>query len=104
METPEKSSNARVAAIVALVAVFVVVAIVVASAGGGGGSGNSQAQNGGSPGKAQKQSHRKVYVVKPGDTFSGIAQKVGISVDKLQRLNPHIDQFTLQSGDRVKLR
>jgi LysM repeat protein len=104
METPEKSSNARVAAILALVAVFVVVLIVIASTGGGGGSGNSKAQGGASSAKSHKQSHRKIYVVKPGDTFSGIAQKIGISVDKLQRLNPHIDQFTLQSGDRVKLR
>jgi LysM repeat protein len=104
METPEKSSNARVAAILALVAVFVVVLIVIASAGGGGGSGSSQAKGNGGPAKSHKDSHRKVYVVKPGDTFSEIAQKVGISVEKLQQLNPHIDQFTLQSGDRVKLR
>ena len=103
MESPEKSSNARVAAILALVAVFVVVLIVIVSAGGGGGSGDSSSQATG-PAKRSKQSHRKIYVVKPGDTFSRIAQKVGISVDKLQRLNPHVDQFTLQSGDRVKLR
>ena len=63
-----------------------------------------EVQGGASSAKSHKQSHRKIYVVKPGDTFSGIAQKIGISVDKLQRLNPHIDQFTLQSGDRVKLR
>jgi LysM repeat protein len=43
-------------------------------------------------------------VVKPGDTLSVIADKIGISVEQLQRLNPHIDQFSLQSGDRVKLR
>jgi LysM repeat protein len=106
METPEKSSNARVAAILALVAVFVVVLIVIASVGGGGGgdSGSSQANGSGGTAKSHKDSHRKVYVVKPGDTFSEIAQKVGISVNKLQSLNPHIDQFTLQSGDRVKLR
>ena len=41
---------------------------------------------------------------KQGDTFSEISHKVGISVETLQQLNPHIDQFTLQSGDRVKLR
>jgi LysM repeat protein len=54
--------------------------------------------------KAQKQSARKIYVVKPGDTLSVIADKIGISVEQLQRLNPHVDQFSLQSGDRVKLR
>jgi len=108
METPQQSSNARLAAILALIAVFIVLmVVVVTSLGGGGGSGKSAAPNGGrlqSTAKAQKQSARKIYVVKPGDSLSVIAGKVGISVEQLQRLNPHVDQFSLQSGDRVKLR
>jgi LysM repeat protein len=108
METPQQSSNARLAAILALIAVLIVLmVVVVTSLGGGGGSGKSPAHNGGqrqSTAKAKKQSARKTYVVKPGDSLSVIADKVGISVEQLQRLNPHIDQFSLQSGDRVKLR
>ncbi|MEK6251802.1 MAG: LysM domain-containing protein [Actinomycetota bacterium] len=106
METPQQSSNARLAAILALIAVFIVLMVVVVTSLGGGGSGKSAAHNGGqsqSTAKA-KQSARKIYVVKPGDSLSVIADKVGISVEQLQRLNPHIDQFSLQSGDRVKLR
>jgi LysM repeat protein len=108
METPQQSSNARLAAILALIAVLIVLmVVVVTSLGGGGGSGKSAAPKGGrsqSTAKAQKQSVRKIYVVKPGDSLSVIADKVGTSVEELQRLNPHIDQFSLQSGDRVKLR
>ena len=109
METPQQSSNARLAAILALIAVFIVLMVVVVSSlgGGDGGSGKSPAHRGRgsqSTATAQKQSTRKIYVVKPGDTLSVIADKVGISVEQLQRLNPHVDQFSLQSGDRVKLR
>lgn len=107
METPQQSSNARLAAILALIAVLIVLMVVVVTSLGGGGSGKSAPHNGGrsqSTAKAQKQSARKTYVVKPGDSLSVIADKVGISVEQLQRLNPHIDQFSLQSGDRVKLR
>ena len=109
METPKQSSNARLAAILALIAVLIVLMVVVVTSlgGGDGGSSKSVAHKGArsqSTAKAQKQSARKTYVVKPGDTLSVIADKIGISVEQLQRLNPHIDQFSLQSGDRVKLR
>jgi LysM repeat protein len=105
---PSQSSNARIAAIGALAVAFIVVlVIVVSSSGGGGGSDHSSPipKAGGASAKPQSsESGRKVYVVKPGDTFSVIAGKVGISVVKLQQLNPGIDQFSLHSGDRVKLR
>ncbi len=106
---PSQSSNARIAAIGALAIAFVVVLVVIVSSlGGGGDSGQSFTQSSKSGGQVAKskpvESGRKVYVVKPGDTFSQIAGKVGISVDKLQALNAGIDQFSLHSGDRVKLR
>jgi LysM repeat protein len=104
METPQQSSAARLAAVLALVVAFVVIVVLVASSLGGGGSGQSSAHRGGQGGATFGRSGRQTYVVKPGDTFSRIAHKVGISVERLQRLNPKIDQFTLQSGDRVKLR
>jgi LysM repeat protein len=107
MDTPQ-SSNARLAAIIALAVAFIVLlVIVVSSLGGGGGSGGNATRTIGrtkSSKTAANGSQRKVYVVKPGDTFSRIAHKVGIPVDRLQTLNPKIDQFSLQSGDRVKLR
>ncbi len=104
METPQQSSNARLLAIIALVAVFVVLMVVIVTSLGGDSGSSRKGARTQSTAKAQKQSSRKTYVVKPGDTFSAIAHKVGISVERLQKLNPRIDQFTLQSGDRVKLR
>jgi LysM repeat protein len=107
METPQ-SSNARLAAIIALAVAFIVLLVVIVSSlGGGGGSGDHATRTIGrpqSPKPIPNGSQRKIYVVKPGDTLSLIAHKVGIPVDRLQTLNPNIDQFSLQSGDRVKLR
>jgi LysM repeat protein len=107
---PSQSSNARIAAIGALAVAFVVLLVVVVSSfGGGDGSSPNHSspasKSAGQPASSQpNESGRKIYVVKPGDTFSVIAAKVGIGVEKLQRLNPGIDQFSLHSGDRVKLR
>ena len=102
METPQQSSAARLAAILALAVAFAVIAVVGVSSLGAGDSGRNPSSTVG--GKAGAQSNRKTYVVKPGDTLSRIAAKVGVSVEALQRLNPKLDQFSLQSGDRVKLR
>jgi LysM repeat protein len=107
MDSPQ-SSNARLVAIIALAVAFIVLVVIIASSlGGGGGSGDNATRTIGRPKSAKPAadgSQRKIYVVKPGDTFSRIAHKVGIPVDELQTLNPNIDQFSLQSGDRVKLR
>ena len=45
-----------------------------------------------------------VYVVKTGDTLAGIAQQVGLSVERLQELNPELDPQALVSGQEIKLR
>jgi LysM repeat protein len=44
------------------------------------------------------------YVVKPGDTLSGIATQAGISLTTLERLNPRISPNALQTGERLRLR
>jgi len=45
-----------------------------------------------------------VYVVKKGDTLGGIAESTGVPVERLQELNPGLDQFSLVAGQRIKLR
>lgn len=45
-----------------------------------------------------------VYVVKEGDTLGAISEKVGISVEQLQTLNPDLDPQALVSGQQIKLR
>lgn len=47
---------------------------------------------------------RKTYVVRSGDTLSSISLDTGVSVAKLQSLNPNVDVQALQPGQRLKLR
>lgn len=50
------------------------------------------------------QPQQPEYVVQTGDTLGSIAAKTGVSVNKLQQLNPHLDPQALVSGQRIKLR
>ena len=47
---------------------------------------------------------RKVYVVKPGDTPSGIAEKTGVPLEDILALNPTLDPQTLAPGTKIRLR
>lgn len=44
------------------------------------------------------------YVVQNGDTLTSISEKTGVSVERLQELNPDIDPQILNSGERLRLR
>ncbi|WP_354697838.1 hypothetical protein DSM112329_03487 [Paraconexibacter sp. AEG42_29] len=46
----------------------------------------------------------KTYVVKRNDTLSGIAQKTGLTIVHIQRLNANLDVNTLRVGRRLTLR
>lgn len=46
---------------------------------------------------------RRTYTVRAGDTPSGIAERVGISLDTLLELNPDVDPQLLSPGQRLKL-
>src|ERR1700759_3055331 len=57
------------------------------------------------PKHAKKPVHRtSVYVVKSGDSLSGISAKTGVSVATLESLNPGVDPNALQTGQRLTLR
>jgi LysM repeat protein len=45
----------------------------------------------------------KVYVVKTGDTLSGIAVKYGVSTSEIEALNPKISGSTLVVGAKLKV-
>ena len=47
---------------------------------------------------------KKVYVVQTGDTFGTIAAKVGISIERLQALNPGVSSNALQVGQKLRTR
>jgi len=53
--------------------------------------------------KSTKKKKRKIYVVKAGDTPSGIAEKNDISLEKLLDLNPDLDPQTMAPGQKVRL-
>jgi LysM repeat protein len=103
-------SPARFLAPLALVA-FVVALFMVVSATGGGedGSGNpasntSQPEATATPtASAKPERRRRVYIVKPGDTPSGIAEKTGVSLEQLEEANPDLDPQLLAPGQRIRL-
>lgn len=106
------SAPARVFAAAALIVGFLLVVVVIAGSvggdgdGGNGGTGsttqtsaNGKGGGGGKTGKA-----RRFYVVQNGDTLTSIALKTGVSVDRIEALNPGVDPQILVSGDKLKLR
>jgi LysM repeat protein len=44
------------------------------------------------------------YVVQNGDTLTSIAHKTGVSVARIQELNPGVDPQILISGEKLQLR
>ena len=53
---------------------------------------------------AAREPTRRTYVVRAGDTLSAISLRTGVTVVRLQALNPDVDVQALQPGERLKLR
>ncbi len=53
--------------------------------------------------KSSKKKKKRVYVVKAGDTASGIAAKTGVTVITMEKLNKNFDPQTLSPGQRIRL-
>ena len=51
----------------------------------------------------RRTKRRRAYTVKSGDTLSSIALKTGVSLERIQALNPKHDSQSLQTPPRVKL-
>jgi LysM repeat protein len=103
-----RRSPARLLAPLALVG-FVVALLVVINGAGDGNSTKTGARPAASasatPTKKQKaRKQRKRYVVKAGDTPSGIAEKTGVPLSQILELNPDLDDQSLTVGDKLKLR
>jgi LysM repeat protein len=107
-------SPARFLAPLALLGFVVALLLVVShSTSDSGSSGNdaqtTQEQPASSPssksgGKSSSHKGPRFYRVKPGDTPTSIASKVGVPLSQIQQLNPNLDPQTLNVGDRIKLR
>jgi LysM repeat protein len=118
MDTAARRSPLRILAPVALIVFGLALVLIISSAnggGGGGGASSTSAEKARDLGPGAAKSTRKksssrdklpksVYIVKSGDTLGSISQKVGVSVAKLQELNPNLDQFSLVAGQKIKIR
>jgi hypothetical protein len=122
METRPKSP-ARILAPVALVVFALALILVIAGSGGGGDGGESSRASSerkerdlgtSSSERERRREERRerredrlpedVYVVQEGDTLEEISDKTGVPVERLEELNPGLDQFQLTEGQRIKLR
>ena len=93
----------RYLAILALVAVLVATAVVV-RAGIRDTHHRAKTQAATLPSSHRARRPRKFYVIRPGDSLSTISVKTGVPVATLEALNPSVDQYALQAGQRLKLR
>ena len=104
-------SPARFLAPLALVAVVIALFMVVSSSTKESRNGGSTRQTSGAtptatPGGKAKRERKgpRRYTVKAGDTPSSIADKTGVPLEQILRLNPDLDPQTLAPGQRIKLR
>jgi LysM repeat protein len=117
MDTGRRSTALRILAPLALIAFGVALAMIVTSA-------NSPSSSSSSDSNAAEKTRdlgtsttksrstrttrdrlpKRFYVVESGDTLGSISEKVGVSVEKLQELNPDLDQFSLVAGQKIKIR
>ncbi len=100
-------SPARFLAPLALVAVTVALLMVISSSrsdsGGEEPASNSQPAATSTPSPDKPRRKRRFYVVKPGDTPSGIAEATGVTLEQLEEENPDLDPQLLAPGQRIKL-
>jgi len=71
----------------------------------GGSSASEQAVSGttGTP-PTTRRGTGKFWVVKAGDTFAVISTATGVSITRIQKLNPRLSSTSLYIGERVRIR
>jgi LysM repeat protein len=103
-----RRSPARLIAPLALVVGAVAVLLVIqASTGSDDGSKNDSPSNASTQTETTQTTQRRVrpsYTVKLNDTLEAISQKTGVSVERIQELNPELDPQNLIVGQKIKLR
>jgi len=93
---------ARYLAPIALLVVLVAGVVVVTSSGG---KDSSNAKTATAPDAAAKSGKgKKFYRVKPGDLLSEIANKSGVTMATIIKLNPDLDPQALQAGQLIRIR
>jgi len=102
------SAPARVFAVTTLVVALIVAIVVIGGALGGG---SNDSGGNGHKGKAARHARQlkrekipATYEVKSGDTLISIAHRNGITVARIEALNPEVDPQILIAGEQLKLR
>ncbi len=101
------SASARILAVSALIVAFVVAIVLIGGAIGGDSDGSGGRTDGGRSAQEGGGANRDApasYVVKSGDTLTSIAHETGVSVVRIQTLNPEVDPQILIAGEKLKLR
>jgi LysM repeat protein len=102
------SAPARVFAVATLVVALVVAIVVIGGALGGGDSKDSSGHgHKGAAAHQARQQKREIpatYEVESGDTLISIAHHNGVTVARIEALNPEVDPQALIVGEQLKLR
>jgi LysM repeat protein len=53
--------------------------------------------------RAKARRKRRAYTIQAGDTLSAIAERTGVSLERIQELNPAVDARALRTGQRIRL-
>lgn len=102
------SASTRVFAAASLAAAFVVAIVAI-----GGALGGDDSNGSGERGSGDQQVRRDddgqqqapaTYVIESGDTLTAIARETGVSVARIEVLNPQVDPQILIAGEKLKLR
>lgn len=97
---PRISWTARILGPLALIAAVLAFALVVSNSTSDGGSSSTTEQK---TERENKGEIPKTYVVQAGDSLTSISEEFGISVKRIERLNPDVDAQTLNEGQELKL-
>lgn len=86
----------------AALAVIVVAVLMVVNSGTGDSGSETAART--TVTDAAKQPKRRLYTVRAGDSLGKIADRYGITVERLTELNPKVDPQAIRAGQRLRLR
>lgn len=97
---------ARVLGPLALILVIVAAAVIISSSTGGDGDTGTQTDATTQTSSSDKEGPEtpRTYLVEPGDSLTSVAEAFGVSVKRLERLNPEVDAQTLNEGQELTLR
>jgi len=100
------TAPARVIATIALIVAFLVLVVTIATSLGGGSEDSGRRTPAGEVTSKRRGGGEvaAAYVVQNGDTLTSIARKTGVSVARIQKLNPGVDPQILISGEKLRLR